>query len=68
MAYLFGVGLFFDGFDRLTGVLVILVAVNVQLDQAKLVFAAHTPEPILVGQINDSGCARIQKFFPRRPV
>jgi len=68
MAYLFGGGLFFDGFDRLTGVLVILVAVNVQLNQAKLVFTAHAPEPVLIGQINDSGSTRIQKLFSRRPI
>ena len=68
MAYLFGGGLFFDGFDRLTGVLVILVAINVELNQAKLVFTTHAPEPVLIGQINDSGSARIQKLFSRRPI
>ncbi len=68
MAYLFGAGLFFDGFNRLTGVLVILVAVNIQLNQTELVLTSHAPEPVLIGQIDDSGSARIQKLFSRRPI
>lgn len=68
MVYLFGLLLFSDRLDGITGVLFALVALDVQVDQAKLVFTSHAPEPILIGQVDNLGRTGVEQFVSLRPI